>query len=152
MVPMGRPGRLVSCYPPESVRPLRVFSLAICLMMFLLMLMAIFAGDTFTIAIASTLAVFMLYVTLHPDPLPRVHENGLVVNNPILGRRFYPWSMFYSYWIMNSCEGDEGHKTFYILVMATDTTVSIGHPMTNYRDAHELIERNVVWKSKPNAT
>ena len=144
------PGRLVSAYPPSAVQELKLIGGGLPMVMAIIFLvLGLAVWDTFLLSVAAVLGALVFMVVLSPTPLPRVHENGLVVHRFVLGDAFYPWSMFNHYWVGVNPEVEEGHRTQYILVLNVDDRYSVGHPMTDYQAAHRVIEENLVWRPRP---
>ncbi len=118
-------------------------------MTIIFLVLGLVVRDPFLLLVATVFGALVLLVVLSPLPLPRVHENGLVVHRLILGDAFYPWPMFNHYWVGVNPEAEEGHRTQYLLVLNFEDTYSIGHPMMDYQEAHRIIEENLVWRPRP---
>jgi hypothetical protein len=113
MVPMGRPGKLVSNEIPEVER----FHYCMAFMLYLpavaFIVLSVMERDTVVLFVAIGFVLMGSMFLVNPVPRKSVHENGVVVRNPVLGDRFYPWAMFYYYWVRNDPEAKEGHRTCY---------------------------------------
>ncbi len=146
MVLQGRRGKVVSQDSEEDLGFKRVLMMVLFLVALFFAVLAVAMDEPAGLIPTFAFCAMGVMVATVPHPIVQVREGGIVVRGSILGERFYPWELFYYYYIQGS--RSEDHPNSYVLVLSNVNRIYIEHPMTNLEAAHALIERNVKWRPR----